>query len=229
MPPSRIHAPGLTTGLLVLGTLLGGCATTPQAPIAAEQQPVSCETDIQPEMQVHLDLVDTMIDRGKPYAALAQLESEPLATEDHWIRRGQLLAMTGRLSQAEHTFQQLVDQCRSGRSYHGLGMTLLKQSRLDDALPYLEKARDLAPASADVRNDYGYALLLSHRPYEAAIELRTALELNSGKGPVRQNLATAYMLTQNQAGLELLRDRYQFGVDEYAYARKLAQQLGEQP
>ncbi|TBW51905.1 hypothetical protein EZI54_16555 [Marinobacter halodurans] len=209
--------------------MFAGCAATPEAPPGADRQRVSCMTEIQPEMQVHLDLVDAMIDRGKPYAALAQLESKRLSTEDHWLRRGQLLAMTGHLSQAEHTFRQLVDQCHSGRSYHGLGMTLLKQSRLEEALPYLEKARVLAPASADVRNDYGYALLLAHRPYEAATELRTALELNSGKGPVRQNLATAYMLTQNQAGLDLLRDRYHFGVDEYAYARKLARELGGQP
>ena len=55
-----------------------------------------------------------------------------------------------------------------------------------------------------MRNDYGYALLLVGRYQDAAFELRTALELANGQGPVRQNVAVAYLLVDDTAGLAAL-------------------------
>ena len=86
--------------------------------------------------------------------------------------------------------------------------------------------RNLAPAAAQVRNDYGYALLLVGRYEDAAFELRTALELANGQGPVRQNVAVAYLLTDNEKGLQTLKSEYGFTADEMAYAEKLREQFG---
>lgn len=216
------------TFALVTALLVTGCATTG---VTGEQQrmlAVSCSQTVQPEHQVQLDLVDSLTAREQPYAALAKLESEGLETEQHWLRRGQLLATTQQLAGAEEVFQALVEECHSARAHHGLGLVYLKQHRLDQGLAQLATARKKAPSSADVRNDYGYALLLSGHQEDAVFELRTAFELADGQGAVRQNLAAAYVINGDRTGLAMLRNKYDFGVEEYAHAEKLADDIRRQ-
>lgn len=214
---------------IALVMLLGGCALQPPGQQTASQRlslkNVSCDTDLQPEQQVELDLVDRLMKSGKNHAALAQLENKPLATEDHWLRYGQLLATTGNLSKAQTVFQTLVNQCHTGRAQHGLGMVLLKENEVDAALTHLRIARERDPADADVRNDYGYVLLLVGDYKKAAFELRTAMELGDGKGPVRENLAVAYILTNNWSGLQWMQQQYDLTAKERQYAKKLANQF----
>lgn len=233
-PGSESRAPlgrlGLFIMALTLTVLTAGCAGLPQGKsTTATSQTVSCERDVQPEAQVHLDLVDRLTTADKPYAALAQLQAESLASLRHWLRKGKLLASTGRMVEAETLFRDLVARCDSGEARHGLGMILLKTGRIDEGLVALQRARSQQPALANIRNDYGYGLLLSGAYEHAAFELRTALELADGQGPVRQNLAAAYLLTDDHQGLQLLKTQYGFGVDELAHARRLAQQLRRQP
>ena len=103
---------------------------------------------------------------------------------------------------------------------------LLKQDKVLRALHHLEIARERTPASAQVRNDYGYVLLMVGDYEDAAYELRTAMELGDGKGPVRQNLAVAYLLTDNWGGLEWMKKQYDLSSEERAYAERLAEQFG---
>lgn len=216
----------LLAGTALVGLMLAGCATMSPAGSGQEEEElpaVSCNSTVQPEDQVHLDLVDRLADGGKPYAALAQLENEPLDTQAHWLRKGRLLAATQQLQAAEKLFRALAEQCGSGEAYHGLGMVLLKTWRTEQGVAELRIARAESPASGNIRNDYGYALLLQGEYEQAAYELRTALELMDGEGPVRQNLAAAYILTDNEQGLRMLTERYSFGVDEIAHAQRLAQ------
>lgn len=198
------------------------------AAVEAPELSVSCSQKIQPEHQVQLDLVDALMARSQPYAALAQLESAGLPTEQHWLRLGQLQATTHQLKQAEKVFRSLVNQCHSAEGYHGLGLVHLKQGHLAQGLEQLAQARRLKPSSADIRNDYGYALLLAGRMNDALFELRTAFELAEGKGAVRQNLAAAYLLSSDTAGLTLLKNRYDFGLEEYAHAETLAAEISRQ-
>jgi len=211
--------------LLVLSVAMTGCATT--APRAGDDpgSEVRCTTNTQPEHQLQLDAVDALMSRSQPYAALAKLESEGLATEHHWVRHGQLLAATGQMKQAEAVFQALAQACGSAMGHHGLGLVYLKQKKLNLGLAELKKARALAPSSSDVRNDYGYALLLTRQDAEAVFELRTAFELADGEGPVRQNLAAGYILTNDQAGLALLRDQYDLSMSEKSHAETLANNI----
>jgi Flp pilus assembly protein TadD len=216
-------------GLMAM-ILVSGCAHQAPNPVNAEDRlnlaNLSCAPVVKPEQQVQLDRVDDLMARHRNHAALAQIESKPLATEDHWLRYGQLLASTGRLDRAEQVFRDLVLGCDTGRSHHGLGMVLLKKNDVGDALRHLEIARERTPASPQVRNDYGYVLLVVGRYEDAAYELRTAMELGNGQGPVRQNLGVAYLLTENWAGLQWMTQEYGFSGDERAYAKKLAQQFG---
>lgn len=214
---------------LTTTTLMAGCALHPPTPGTAtghlDLVHLTCNSTIQPEQQVELDLIDRLMSAHQNHAALAQLESKPLATEDHWLRYGQLLASTGQLDQAQQVFQTLVSQCNTGRAHHGLGMVLMKRNEINAALKHLKIARERDPADSDVRNDYGYALLLIGDYQQAAFELRTAMELGDGKGPVRENLAIAYLLTDNSMGMQWLIKNYGLTAKEKGYAEKLAAQF----
>lgn len=214
---------------IALSVLMAGCALQPPAQQTADQRlelkNVSCDTDVQPEQQVELDLIGRLMKADENHAALAQLESKPLSTEGHWLRYGQLLATTGELGKAQTVFQTLVNQCHTGRAEHGLGMVLLKENEVDAALTHLRIARERDPADSDVRNDYGYVLLLVGQYKKAAFELRTAMELGDGKGPVRENLAVAYLLTHDWSGLQWMQQQYNLTDKEKKYAEKLANQF----
>mgnify|MGYP001012839114 FL=1 len=167
-----------------------------------------------------------MRSKGGNVAAVGQLAKVPLESIDHWLRYGQLRAASGKLEESEEVYRAMANRCGDGRSEHGLGMVLLKRHEVMSAISHLEKARDMAPATSQVRNDYGYALLLVGRYDDAAFELRTALELANGQGPVRQNLAVAYLMSNNEKGIQELQSQYGFSEDEMAYAEKLNPQLG---
>jgi len=154
---------GMVWGALVL---LAGCAhqSAPEsAPGTVDVSSIACKEALQPEQRVDLEMVDTLMAKGRNYAALAQLESKPMGAIDHWLRYGQLLAASGKLDSAEQVYRALANRCDDGRSRHGLGMVLLKRHEIMAALSHLERARSLAPATSQVRNDYGYALMLVGR------------------------------------------------------------------
>jgi Flp pilus assembly protein TadD len=213
---------------LAMAAVTTGCATTATVDVKDPMKAVSCSRKIQPEHQVQLDLVDSLTGRSQSYAALARLESEGLHTEQHWLRYAQLLAATDQLARAEEVFRSLVVACRSADAYHGLGRVYIKQSWLEQGLEQLAEARKREPSSGKIRNDFGYALLLAGRREDAVFELRTAFELVNGEGAVRQNLAAAYLLTEDRAGLSWLKENYDFGLEEYAYAEKLSTEIGRQ-
>lgn len=221
---------GLCLLAMITAPLLAGCAALSSAPSQTasghlDLANVTCQLQIQPQQQVELDLIDRLMKADQNHAALAQLESKPLATQDHWLRYGQLLASTGHLRKAQRVFRTLVKRCNSGRAHHGLGMVLLKDNRVNAALAHLEIARERRPADPHVRNDYGYALLLVGNYRQAAFELRTAIELGDGEGPVRENLAIAYLLTHNRSGMQWLTQQYGLTAEERDYAEKLAAQF----
>lgn len=218
------------SGIMVsMALMLGACAHRTPAPVTADvasfNPKVRCSADVDPEHRVALEMVDTLMARGKNHAALAHLQESVQSNQEYWQRYGQLLAKNGDLQRASLVFTAMRDKCESGEAFHGLGMIALKQNNLDKALGDFETAVNLSPASAAVRNDYGYALLLAGQYDNAQYHLRTALELQNGNGQSRQNLAVAYLLGHNQAGLELLQESYHFTDDELAYAKKLAGQM----
>lgn len=212
--------------LLATALVVTGCAAPGSSPENETYHQVSCTTTKQPEHQLQLDAVDSLMARSQPYAALAKLESEGMATEHHWVRRGQLLASTQQINEAADVFWALATRCGSAMGHHGLGLVYLKQKKLDLGLRELKTARELAPSSSDVRNDYGYALLLTGQLGEAVFELRTAFELANGEGAVRQNLAAVYVLMNDRAGLTMLRQQYDLSMTEMAFAEKLAADIG---
>ena len=214
-------------GIAAVALLAAGCASKPVSkPVTASDRVdldrISCNEVVQPEQQVQIEMIDSLMSRDRDHATLAKIEDQPLSTVEHWLRYGQLKAATGQLDDAQAIFEVLVDKCGTGESHHGLGMVLLKKDDVLASLDHLKVARERAPASSQVRNDYGYVLMLVGHYKEAAYELRTAMELANGQGPVRQNLAVAFLLTDDEDGLRWMKKEYDFNADELAYAKQLA-------
>ncbi|KAA1174408.1 hypothetical protein FWJ25_09250 [Marinobacter salinexigens] len=209
--------------------LLAGCASSgPPKMVSYDEEPplmVSCRTTVQPEERLQLDAIDEKIEQGQIYAALAQLESDQLGTEQHWLRRGQLYVLTGQVLNARELFEALVKQCDSASSHHGLGLVSMRQGRMADGIEHLAVARMKAPMSSKVRNDYGYALLQANERATAIYELRTAFELANGEGSARQNLAMAYILDGDASGLRWMVERYGLTSEEVAHAKATAEKM----
>ncbi|MEQ3724528.1 hypothetical protein [Alcanivorax sp.] len=215
----------VTSSLLFLGACASHSSTVSSSEASQFNPEIRCSANVDPESRVKLEMVDTLMSRGRNYAALAQLQGDKQVGQEYWHRYGQLLAKIGDLDRASLVFEELKEKCDNGEAYHGLGMVALKSGDLSLSLSYFEEALNLMPASASVRNDYGYALMLAGYDDKAQLHLRTALELENGKGMSRQNLAIAYFLAGNQKGLSLLKNEYAFTADELAHAERMASQI----
>ncbi len=213
----------------VLVAFLVGCASQPNtsvtSPTAELKVDVRCKARVAPEERVELEMVDTLVARNQHFAALARLQQKSQQNLEYWGRYGQLLAKTERLDQSESVFQQLFDKCGSSEANHGLGLVSIKKGKLGTAIRYLEAAVNQNPSSSQIRNDYGYALLLRGHYDLAKGHLRTALELNNGNGTARQNLAVAYLLSNDDQGLAMMQNVYHFSDDEKNYAQAIARQI----
>jgi Flp pilus assembly protein TadD len=81
----------------------------------------------------------------------------------------------------------------------------------------LREAVRLAPANAEIRNDYGYVLMQSRRFADARMELSTAAELAPADVRPRNNLIILMLATGDEAGA--LRLSEQSGVQPELLAR----------
>ncbi|BAP13083.1 MAG: hypothetical protein AOY29_10670 [Alcanivorax borkumensis] len=215
---------------MVLALILGGCASQDQQLVISDFESFSpnvhCDKASDPEGMVDLEMVDSLMSKSRPYAALAQLQKAPQENQEYWSRYGRLLAETGDLSRAKTVFTVLRDECKSGEAYHGLGIVAMKQGDLSEAMDLFRYSVNALPASGKVRNDYGYALLVSGDYEKAQYHLRTALELQNGQGVARQNLAIAYILGGNERGIAMLKEQYGFKRSELERAERLASGFG---
>lgn len=193
---ARPALPLLST-LVALACLLGtlaGC-TLPTRPdgasAAAPRLESACGTGLSPTDNTRLAGIEQMLREGKPYAALAQLDA--LAAQGTRLpqldlARADALRRIDRLPQAEALYRGQLSGCMSGRALHGLGLLQAQRGQHADSLASLEQARNLLPTDARVRNDLGYALLLSQRFDDARFEFLTVLELVPGDTRAARNL-----------------------------------------
>jgi Flp pilus assembly protein TadD len=72
-----------------------------------------------------------------------------------------------------------------------LGIALARAGKLDDAIPYLEKAAQLSPWDAKAHSNLGAALAEEGRSAEAIAECERALQLSPGDVEGQANLAIA--------------------------------------
>jgi len=147
----------------------------------------------------------------------AKTSAEVLLTE----RMGQVLLREGRPAEAEKAFREVVkDDPKNPEVQDGLGNSLVMQSRFQEALPFLDKAVDLAPNNASYRNNRGVAYMELGKYKEAAADFdvaeqsvnpddRVAATVNRGRLYQRQG---QYKAAEQAFSTALARDPQSFGA-----------------
>lgn len=210
MQPTRtLTSPMTRHRQQVLALLLGcsmcllascGAIKPPSANTAPQKQrPPPCQDDIAPADNVALTGIEQSIAQDKSHAALAQLDALNLKSPRAQLLRADAWRRVGRTADAERLYGTLLSSCLSGQAHHGLGLLLASTQTHVESLEHLQKARELMPTDAQVRNDLGYAFLLRRALPDARFEFMTAIELSPDFQRPRHNL---YMLAalQNEDG-----------------------------
>jgi Flp pilus assembly protein TadD len=183
---------------LPLACAQSGVMPPPGMPIAAPMK--------RDEPRLHLELIEKMLDGGRPFAAMAHLDAlEPEIAErtDARLLRGETLRRLGRPEEAREIYTSLLDTDSEALARRGLGLLAAGAGDLDGAIAELRLARDLQPTSARIRNDLGYALLRQGSYPEARTELLTATQLGGTERSAR-NLVLLYLVAGDIAGAERL-------------------------
>jgi protein O-mannosyl-transferase len=95
---------------------------------------------------------------------------------------GAIYGNTGRVKEAEAQFKEalrLRPDMREGlHIYPNLGRALAAQGKLTEAIPYLERARQLKPDDAGLASELGFAYMGADRTTDAIAAWRDAVRLN---------------------------------------------------
>lgn len=214
---------------LIMVLLLPACANLSQnasnTTADTARTSVACSTHVDAAAQAKFAQVDKLEAAGRNHAALAELQASSMNSIKHWLRYAKLEATTGNPHDAATIFERLGHTCGSNSAWHGLGIIELKQGKLIAGLFHLEAAAKNLPSDASAHNDYGYGLLLVGNYQKAIFQLRTAFELKDGQGASRINLATAYILANDQTAFNNLITTHHYRKNEIAYAKKMAKKL----
>lgn len=220
--PARFHP---WACLLATAWLLVGCVQPLQRQLDAPVDPSVCSAGLSPADNTRLAGIEQVLRDGKAYAALAQLDAMRLDAPGVQLARAESLRRIDRSAEASALYSQLLTGCLRGRAHHGLGLLLAQQGRLPDALRHLQSARASDPTDVRVRNDLGYALLLSNRLEEARFEFLTVLDLSPRDPRAARNLV---LLTLREGRPDKARELSgRLGLDTATFER-LGQQATSQ-
>lgn len=190
---------------LLAALLAGGCAATGTKPIDEAGPVAACDDSALPrDVVMHLDLIADMHERGLHHAALAHLDAlEPRASDipRALYLRAEALRRSGRGAEAAGLYRTLSQGCLAALGHHGLARVALDENRREEGLRHLQAAVRVAPTDTRIRNDLGYALLLSNRPLEALAQFQTAVELGGGRQPFSNRLL-ALLLLEREAEVQ---------------------------
>lgn len=147
------------------------------------------------EKNLHLKLVQTMIEQDNAYAALAHLD----AYDQKWGSdrqskqlRADSLRKTSQLDQAELVYKSLLSgqaQQKNGPIWYGLGKVAIERGDLKSATVRLEKSVQADPLNIDAYSDLGLVYLLEGQKEPAYNTLMKANQLASGDSKIMANLA----------------------------------------
>mgnify|MGYP001160539820 CR=1 FL=1 len=201
--------------------LLAACASTPPAgplDVAAWAPPVDrqCEKELPLELSMQFDLVEKMLQGGRPRAALAHLQTVPAAAKarpEAIYLSAEAYRRIGDHDFAAERYSELLRGCLAGYGHRGMGLVRAQQGRFDEALRYLQQAAALEPIDADIRNDLGFALLELGQLEAAAAQFATAVELQVTNGRAQQNLVLSRLMQNRRAEARSLARRFELPVE----------------
>ena len=107
---------------------------------------------------------------------------------------------------ASRTWRKVLElDPRNAKAENNLGVALLRQGNLAEAMTHFQKALEIDPDYTDAQNDLGMAFLREEKVDEAIPHLQRAIELN----PANAKIYEAYLSSLDspasppQAGLRL--------------------------
>ena len=192
----------LAMTLMILALLMNGCAQSPMRSSATiDDSEFGTPTDncgqLESGERLRLSLIEDELRADRARAALAYLDALPETLKQKpkaVYLRAESYRAVGQYDDARNLYQTLSTGCLAGAGHHGLGMVAAAQQDLKTALVDLHQARLLLAADPRVRNDYGFALLLSGHVAESRVEFETALELSSKHPKAATNLILATLV-----------------------------------
>lgn len=199
--------------------LLAGCASPPPRPGAAD---ADCGRPAEAGSQTRLTMIRQLLDSGHPYAALAHLDAAAMRGPAAIHLRADILRRMGRLAEARGHYEQLLGTCMAGSGHHGLGLLAGQEGRLPESVAHLRQARLALPAEARVRNDLGYALMLSNDLEAARFEFLTALDLDPEDRRAALNLILLLHRQGDSTAADAVAERYRIDADERIRLREQA-------
>lgn len=172
-----------------------------QASQAAEARFPSCKA-LPAADGTRLGMIRQMLDGGRPHAAIAHLDAARIKAPQSDLLRADALRQTGRGKEAASLYQKLLGTCVAGNAYQGLGLLATHEGNVREAILQLHNASEALPIDPDIRNDYGYALLLAEEHEGALHEFLTAVELAPAHRQAAHNLLLLLYRTgkMDQAG-----------------------------
>lgn len=184
------------------------------------------------DVELHLRLVQQMLDKGLFHAALAHLdalgERRRELPEARYLR-AESLRRVNKGAEAADLYRGLLSGCLQGLAQRGLGLLAAQEGRLADAVEHLRLAAEQLPTDPRVRNDLGYALLLLGTLDEARPQFATALELGGDRQRIAGNMVLLLLVAGDEEGARELAGRMGIDALELASIRRQAQELRRAP
>lgn len=180
---------------------------------------------------LYTDAVRTLIAQGQYYAAVAHIQEDRRAHGDSIELRlleAHARRNLGQASTATALYQSVLrsqpGDAIAAEAHQGLGRLAAARDPAT-AIRELREAVRLAPADADIRNDYGYVLLQARRFADARTELATASELAPGDLRARNNLIILLLASGDETAAQQLVQRSAIEPPLLAQLRTQAQAL----
>lgn len=201
---------------------LTGCALKPLT--QGYDGGASCSATPDKEHELNLNLARQMVDEGRLYAALANLQGMAQDAPEVRLAEAKIMRKIGR-PEAQALYQSLAGTCLAGAGEHGLGQLAVASGDTEEGLQRMQTAARMLPTDAQVRNDLGVVLMHLGRTDEARFEFLTAIELSRADTLPALNL-TALMFYENkwqEAGE--LASRFSLSADQVREAEARAREL----
>ena len=133
---------------------------------------------------------------------------EPVFSVTHSAQSSQAYYSLGQYFDGSMAWDKAIDAYRKAiaadakniEAYGALGVALAQAGRFADAEITLRQAVALAPERLPIRNNLGYVLLLSDKPGEAVVVLKSVVDQDGGNAIAMANLSDAMARSGAAAG-----------------------------
>lgn len=193
--------------LFPLIVMLSACSSPPKD-VNYAQAPGLCDEQFSQSVGMQISMAQQAFANQNYYSSLAMLQKIEGTYITKTALEAKALLKTNQWDEANKKFTELLNTCLKGQAAHGLGLLTAYQKKYKEAGHWLRFAVDMEPADSNIRNDYGFYMLLVDEVEVAKKEFLTALELNPNNHRAAKNLWLALARDNDLRAAESLTRRY---------------------